>query len=78
MIKNKCGSLFLVLATYFHFLVGGFWSLLLFGYSGVATSRLNKGLKVFVCYSLAILPIVVVLAFDQFSGESCGMSIDVI
>lgn len=71
MFKNKLRAsiFFIVLATYLHFLVGGFWAILIIIYAGFSKNNLGNSFKVFLAYSLMIMPVVVLLAFDQFSGQ---------
>lgn len=57
----------MVVATYFHILVGGFWMMGLLLLSYLKDKNLSQILKLFILYALSILPIVILIAIDQSS-----------
>lgn len=64
----------IIVATYFHFLVGGFWALWVFGIIFIYARRVNLLALSFCVYSVAVLPIVYILAQDQLSGSGIDAS----
>lgn len=70
--------LLMVASTYFHFLVGGFWSLALIALALFRKQSLRSVMRVSLVYLLLTLPLVVVLGYDQLGGvkPQSGMSAD--
>jgi hypothetical protein len=64
--QNWLGAtLFMVLATYFHFLVGGFWALALTLFIYLHTNNLRLAIRTLGFYVLLISPLVIDIAINQ-------------
>jgi len=57
--------LLMVLATYFHFLVGGFWMLAIALFMMLQTGEIKLPVKALLGYLLLILPLVIMLVINQ-------------
>lgn len=58
----------LVLATYFHFLVGGFWTLAIFVLLIIRNIRARKTIYLFMVYTISISPIFLILIFERLNN----------
>ncbi len=54
-----------IVSTYFHFLVGGFWVLALFGMCLLQQVEIRKILRLFVIYFLSVAPLIGILIYEQ-------------
>jgi hypothetical protein len=59
----------MVLASYFHFLVGGFWFLALLLFAIIRKQRMRRVLRALLFYSLLTLPLFGLIASDQLSSK---------
>jgi hypothetical protein len=62
-------TLFAIIATYLHFLVGGFWAAVIIILAAASPKGIALGVRIFILYSIAILPIVTILVIDQFGAD---------
>ena len=65
--KWRLAVLFAVLATYLHFLVGGFWSFVLLLVYFHLHRKPSNTVYFAMVYGGAVLPLIAILAFEQFS-----------
>src|SRR5262249_33302623 len=68
-----------VLATYFHFLVGGFWALAIVVLIALRTGSYLRAAQFLAIYMILVLPLVGLLAYEQFflaaeGGPNTGLS----
>ena len=59
-----------VVATYFHFLVGGFWALAVFLLCWSQTKNIKQNTALWLIYILSVLPLVIILFVDQYGGAN--------
>jgi len=64
--RMTVATLVAALATYVHFLVGGFWLMAILGYDAVRDFSLRRLARHFVQYVVLIGPLLVLIAYDQF------------
>ena len=66
------------IASYFHFLVGGFWAIGLAVLAFMRETSFQKGLPIFLIYTLIVSPLLVLIAFEQLGWqlEVSGLSPD--
>lgn len=55
-----------VMATYFHFLVGGFWLLAFVAYDAMRDFAPKRQLRLVAMYFLLVAPLVLIIAYEQF------------
>lgn len=72
--KWFAAALLMVLATYFHFLVGGFWALALVLFIQLETNKIRLSTKVLLIYLLLISPLVITIAISQFEHPPITMT----
>src|SRR5262249_40869069 len=70
-----------VLATYFHFLVGGFWALAIVVLIKLHTGSSLRAVQFLAVYTILVLPLVGLVAYEQFflaaeGGPNPGLSIN--
>ena len=68
-----------VLATYFHFLVGGFWALAIVVLIALHTGSYLRAVQFLAIYTILVLPLVGLVAYEQFflaaeGGPNPGLS----
>ena len=71
--KWLAATLLMVLATYFHFLVGGFWGLALALLMQLQTNKMRLPLKILSVYLLLISPLIIIIAITQFGHPPITM-----
>lgn len=71
--KWLAATLLMVLATYFHFLVGGFWALALALLMQLQTSKIRLPLKFLSVYMLMISPLIISIANTQLVHAPISM-----
>ncbi|MGB7931993.1 MAG: hypothetical protein WCH04_07160 [Gammaproteobacteria bacterium] len=71
--KWLAATLLMVLATYFHFLVGGFWALALALLMQLQTNKMRLPLKYLSGYLLLISPLIASIAIIQFGHPPITM-----
>lgn len=68
--------LLLSLATYLHFLVGGFWIVAVLGLQMLATRNIGQTLRLFAGFAVAVAPMFVLLLRERYLSEVDMTGID--
>jgi len=59
-----------VLATYFHFLVGGFWAVALIAYDAIRDRSYRRTVRLLLGYAVLVSPLAAVITYQQLGSSS--------
>lgn len=68
--RPRAATFLAVLATYLHFLVGGFWMVALLAYDAIRDYAPRRTARLFLLYAALVGPLVAVIAYEQFGSLS--------
>ena len=73
-------TILVAVATYFHFLVGGFWVLGIALLILIKEASIQKPIRICISYFLLVSPLLAVIVFEQFGHQSvaAGSNVDAI